>query len=106
MKHGSIPYHCCLEVLGNPLRISIIQLLKGKPRGVSEIARQLGEEQSKVSHSLAALRKCNFVESSRDGKKIVYSLKKTLLKEAKGKNLFESLEEHYNEHGCKCWRCG
>lgn len=104
MKPGSIPYHFCFEVLGNPLRISIIQLLKAKPRSVSELAEQLGEEQSKVSHSLAALRKCNFVESKRQGKKAVYSLRETFLKKIKERDIFSALGRHYAEHGAKCWR--
>ena len=104
MKSGSIPYHHCFEVLGNPLRISIVQLLKAKPRSVSELAEQLGEEQSKVSHSLAALKKCNFVEAKREGKKLVYSLRETFLKRVKGENLFEAIEKHYKEHGQTCWR--
>jgi DNA-binding transcriptional ArsR family regulator len=105
MKTGSIPYHYCFDVLGNPLRISIVQLLKARPRSVSELTKQLGEEQSKVSHSLAALKKCSFVEAKRDGKKLVYSLRETFLKKVKGENLFEALELHYKEHGPKCWRC-
>jgi DNA-binding transcriptional ArsR family regulator len=105
MKSGSTPYHLCLEVLGNPLRIGIIQLLKAKPRSVSELSKQLEEEQSKVSHSLSALRKCKFVESKRQGKKIIYNLRQTFLKKIKGENLFEVLETHYKEHGPECWRC-
>ncbi len=105
MKSVSTPYHYCFDVLGNPLRISIIQLLKEKPRSVSELSKQLDEEQSKVSHSLAALKKCNFVEAKRDGKKLVYSLRETFLKNMKGDNLFEAIEAHYKEHGPNCWRC-
>ena len=80
MKDGSIPYHACFEVLGNPLRIAIVQLLKAGPRSVSELVKETGEEQSKVSHSLAALKKCSFVDSERRGKQIVYSLRETFLK--------------------------
>jgi len=105
MKPASIPYHMCLEVLGNPLRISIIQLLKAKPRSVSELVEQLGEEQSKVSHSLAALKKCNFVETKRQGKKVIYSLRETFLKKIKSQDLFAAIEKHYRAQGCKCWRC-
>jgi DNA-binding transcriptional ArsR family regulator len=105
MKSGSTPFHLCFEVLGNPLRISIVQLLKAKPRSVSELVEQLGEEQSKVSHSLAALKKCQFVKSQRKGKKAVYSLEESFLKELKGKDIFEALEAHYKSHGKECWRC-
>jgi len=105
MNCGSTPYHLCLEILGNPLRISIIQLLKAKPRSISELAEQLGEEQSKISHSIAALKKCSFVDSKRQGKKMVYSLRETFLEKTNNKNLFEAIENHYKEHGKKCWRC-
>jgi len=105
MNSGSVPYHFCLEVLGNPLRIGILKLLSEKPSSVSEIAERLGEEQSKVSHSLSALKKCSFVESKRKGKSIVYSLREGLLKKMEGKNLFEALERHYEKHGKTCWKC-
>ena len=105
MKPGSTPYHLCLEVLGNPLRIEIIKQLRASPKSVGELSKASGEEQSKVSHSLAALRKCNFVSSSRQGKKVIYNLRQTFLKKIKGDNLFEALETHYREHGPECWRC-
>ncbi len=104
MKSNSTPYYRCFEVLGNPLRIEIIQALRKCQKSVGELAEQLGEEQSKVSHSLAVLRKCGFVETKRQGKKIVYSLRETLLKKIEAKNLFDALEKHYRQQGCKCWR--
>ncbi len=104
MKADSTPYHLCLDVLGNPLRIEIIKELKKGPKSVGELTKVLGEEQSKVSHSLATLKKCCFVDSNRDGKKIVYSLRETLLQNNKGEDLFEALEIHAKEHKGKCWR--
>ena len=105
MKPGSTPYHLCLEVLGNPLRIGLIKELQKGPKSVGELSKSLGEEQSKVSHSLAALKKCSFVESERKGKKVVYRLGENMLKKIKGQNLFEALENHAREHSGKCWRC-
>jgi len=104
MNTASTPYHLCFEVLGNPLRIEIIKLLKEKPKSVGDLAKSLGEEQSKVSHSLAALKRCKFVESKRSGKKAIYSLRQTFLKKLEGKDIFEALESHYKEHGKECWR--
>ena len=105
MKPDSTPYHLCLEVLGNPLRIGIIKQLKEEPKSVGGLSKALGEEQSKVSHSLAALKKCSFVESEKSGKKTIYRLGESLLKKIEGGNLFEALEKHYSEHSCQCWRC-
>jgi len=102
MKSVSMPYHLCLDVLGNPLRIAMIKELEKEPESVGELAEKLGEEQSKVSHSLAALKKCGFVESEKQGKKTVYRLGESMLKKIQGKNLFDALEKHYKEHGCKC----
>lgn len=104
MNSVSVPYHLCLDVLGNPLRIDIIKELSKGPKSVGEIASVLGEEQSKVSHSLAALRKCKFVEVKKEGKKSVYCLRKSLLRKIEGENLFEALEKHFREHGASCWR--
>ena len=103
MKADSTPFHLCFEVLGNPLRIKIIQLLRKSPKSVGELVKETGEEQSKVSHSLVALRKCKFVEGKRDGKKMVYSLRKEFLKKIEEKDIFTALDTHYSEH--KCWRC-
>ena len=105
MKPNSIPYHLCLEVLGNPLRIGLIKELKKGPKSVGELSKALGEEQSKVSHSLAALKKCSFVKSEKQGKKTIYRLSESLLKKIEGGSLFEALEKHYKEYSCKCWRC-
>ena len=105
MKSGSMPYHLCIDVLGNPLRIAMIKELERGPKSVGELAENTGEEQSKVSHSLAALKKCGFAESEKQGKKTVYRLGESMLKKMQGKNLFEALEKHYKEHGCKCRRC-
>ncbi len=105
MKTDSTPYHLCLEVLGNPLRVNLIKELGKKPKSVGKLVKTLGEEQSKISHSLAALKKCNFVKSEKDGKKTIYSLSESLLKKIEGENLFEALEKHYKEHSRKCWRC-
>ncbi len=103
MKSVSTPYHLCFEVLGNPLRIKIIQSLRKKPKSVGELVKELGEEQSKISHSLAALKKCKFAKGEREGKKIVYSLKKEFLSKIEKKDIFTALENHYAEHAC--WRC-
>lgn len=104
MKSVSIPYHRCFEVLGNPLRIKIIKELGKGPKSVGELTEKLGEEQSKISHSLAALRLCNFVGTKRQGKKVVYSLRQTFLKKIQDEDIFAALEKHYVKHGAKCWR--
>jgi len=73
-------YHIFFRNLANPLKVNIISLLKEKNSSVSELAEELKEEQSKISHALASLNHCNIVESKQKGKNRIYSLnKKTIL---------------------------
>ena len=73
-------YHVFFSNLSNPLRIGIISCLKDKEMNVSEISKELKEEQSKLSHALASLRECNIVTMRQKGKERIYSLnKKTIL---------------------------
>ncbi len=69
-------YHVFFGNLANPLRIDIISKLKEKPRSVGDISKELGVEQSKISHALASLKSCNIVEVEQKGKSRIYSLKK------------------------------
>ncbi len=73
-------YHFFFGNLANPLRVEIITLLKKKEMSVTELGKAINVEQSKLSHALANLRRCNLVKTKREGKQIIYSLnKKTLL---------------------------
>ena len=105
MNSVSIPYHLCLETLGNELRVKILAALREKPKTVSELAKELTVEQSRLSHSLNALKKCNFVESQVQGKEREYKLKESFVKNMPdSKNLFEAIEKHYKKFGCNCWK--
>ena len=50
-----------------------------KPKSVSEICKDINEEQSKVSHNLKKLMECHFLDVERQGKKRIYSLNKDTL---------------------------
>ena len=69
-------YHIFFSNLSNPLRIDIISALKGKNLSVSELAKILKVEQSKLSHALSNLRECNIVNFNVKGKRRIYSLNK------------------------------
>jgi DNA-binding transcriptional ArsR family regulator len=90
------PYKC-LNVLGNELRINIINKLQKKDQTVAELVISLGEEQSKISHSLKQLRECNFVDYKQIGKERFYFLKSEIFKKDKG-NLFELIEKHVQKY--------
>jgi DNA-binding transcriptional ArsR family regulator len=73
-------YHFFFGNLANPLRVEIITQLKRRDMSVSELVKEIQVEQSKLSHALANLRKCNLVKTQRKGKQVIYSLnRKTLL---------------------------
>jgi DNA-binding transcriptional ArsR family regulator len=91
--------HKCMEVLGNEVRMSIIQLLMEKELTVLEICKKLNKEQSLISHSLKQLRECSFVDFRKEGKQNVYYLKSEIFKD-KNKTIFEMFNEHKNKY-CK-----
>ncbi len=67
-------YHMFFRTLSNPLRVSIISSLAKKPKSVTELAKDLSVEQSKLSHALKALNTCHMVEAEQKGKQRIYSL--------------------------------
>ena len=72
-------YHIFFSKLSNPLRIDIISSLEEKPKSVSQISKELGIEQSKLSHALSELRECNIIQFKQKGKKRIYSLSRTII---------------------------
>ncbi len=89
------PYHIFFQHLASPIKIEIITALKEKQMSVSELAKKIGVEQSKLSHALASLRYCTIVQVKQKGKKRIYSLnKKTILP------ILKILDKHRREF-CK-----
>ena len=77
MKRGiSKTCYMFFKVLANPTRLAILEVLRDKPRSVTELARSLKQEQSMISHNLRPLEKCRFVFSERKEKQRIYSLNK------------------------------
>jgi DNA-binding transcriptional ArsR family regulator len=71
-------YREFFRALSNQTRFSIVQLLRNKPHYVNEMVEKLGIEQSRVSHNLACLLNCGFVEWEWNGKNKVYRLNSEL----------------------------
>ena len=58
--------------LGDPLRVRILELLRGEGElSVGELVRRLGEPQPKVSNHLACLRWCGFVATRREHRTVL-----------------------------------
>lgn len=94
-------YHIFFNNLSNPLRIDIILSLRQKEKNVTQIAKVLKVEQSKISHALASLRCCNIVQVKQKGKQRVYALNKDTITP-----MLKLIERHANVH-CegKCNAC-
>jgi len=94
-------YHIFFSNLSNPLRIDIILSLRQKEKNVTQLAKALKVEQSKVSHALASLRCCNIVQVKQKGKQRVYALNKDTIAP-----MLKLIEKHANAH-CegKCKTC-
>jgi len=97
---SSKTYHVFFSNLANPLRIQIITSLQEKEKCVMDLSKELGVEQSKLSHALASLRLCNIVEVRQKGKERVYTLnKKTVVPILK---LIDQHAKSFCKNGCKC----
>jgi len=86
--------------LANPARLAILETLDGGPKSVNDIALELKQEQSMISHNLEPLERCRFVFKKREKKKQIYSLNTETVKP-----LFRVLTFHstkYCPNGNKC----
>jgi len=71
-----------LRAISHPMRIAIIELLTHDDKlSVTEIYKALNIEQATASHHLNILKNKGVLISSREGKKIYYSIKNMTLTE-------------------------
>lgn len=62
------------RVLGDATRLAVLELLLERPHTVTELVESIGAPQNRVSTHLACLRWCGFVEATRQGRNVVYSI--------------------------------
>lgn len=65
-------------------RLKIIKLLVKGKKNVSEIIKELKADQTSVSHDLARLKKCGFVEVKTDGRYRYYKLNEKTIRPLMG----------------------
>lgn len=84
------------RVLGDPIRLRILDLVRDQERSVGELARLLGEPQPKISNHLACLRWCGFVSTRRQHRTVYYRLGDERVEAviALGRELLRGNEEH------------
>lgn len=62
------------RVLGDPTRLTVLELVADRERSVGELVEALDVSQPKVSNHLACLRWCGFVTSRREHRSVHYRL--------------------------------
>jgi DNA-binding transcriptional ArsR family regulator len=60
------------RVLGHPVRVRILELLRDGERSVGTLQAELGLDSGATSQHLAALRRIGVVESRREGASVIY----------------------------------
>ena len=94
-------YKLFFMAFSNKTRFEIIKLLRKGPRNVSEICKELGFEQSRVSHNLKCLESCGFVNTEWSGKNKIYCLDKEYIIP-----ILNDIDAHINHYNKRLKTCG
>jgi len=89
---------------GDPSRLSILEILLGGPKKVSDIVQATGLTQPNVSSHLSCLRDCGLVITQQQGKYVIYQLSDPRVNEIL--NLTSSLLADVARGVYKCTRYG
>jgi DNA-binding transcriptional ArsR family regulator len=63
------------KALGHPMRIQILELLRGGPLSVGQLQEAIGAPASSISQQLAILRGRNMVATERRGTTVIYHVR-------------------------------
>lgn len=88
------------KALSNESRVDILNLLRSRPKNVSEISEALGMEQTAVSHNLKCLTFCGLVTSERLGKTIEYALNQETVEP-----IFRLADRHISKYALNLRTC-
>ncbi len=81
--------------LANPTRLAILEQLRDGPKNVTQISKNLNQDQSMISHNLCPMVQCGFVSVERQWKERIYSVNKETVEA-----IFQTLDNH-TENYCK-----
>lgn len=98
---SELSYRLFFKAFSNKTRFEIIKLLRKGSKNVSEICKELGFEQSRVSHNLKCLEACGFVNSEWKGKNKLYSLEKKHIMP-----ILDNIDEHIERYSKRLKSCG
>lgn len=96
-----LSYKLFFKALSNKTRFKIINSLRKGSKSVSELVKETGFEQSRISHNLKCLIDCGFVENNRNGKQVIYSLNKETIKP-----LLKLIDKHIEKYSNHLTHCG
>jgi ArsR family transcriptional regulator, cadmium/lead-responsive transcriptional repressor len=69
------------QVLADPTRVRIVELLLEGEKNVTELVQRLGVPQARVSSHLGCLRWCGYIGTRREGKFVYYRITNTRVEE-------------------------
>jgi DNA-binding transcriptional ArsR family regulator len=92
--------HLFFSTLANPTRLAILETLTEEPKNVAQIAQELQQEQSMISHNLKPLQECAFVFSWKNGREHVYYVNNEIIEPLF--HLFNFHESKYCPNGRVC----
>lgn len=92
------------RVLGDPTRLRLLELINQGPKSVGELVASVGVSQARVSSHLACLRWCDFVDTRREGRHIIYSISDPEISSVIG--IVKSLSTVRQQHLASCKRIG
>ncbi len=70
------------KALSDPTRRKVLELLRQGPKTAGELASEFNVSKPTMSAHFAVLREANLVDTTRDGKAIIYRLKLSVLEDA------------------------
>ncbi len=97
-----VSYKMFFRAFSNETRFGIIRLLKESgPKSVNVICRELGFEQSRVSHNLKSLVACGFVYCEWKGKNKIYALDEKHIVP-----ILRNIDRHIEKYDKRLENCG
>lgn len=79
-----MPHSDPFRAIADPNRRQVLDLLHDKPRSVSEIVRLMALSQPATSQILNVLKSAGLVDHRREGRRIIYSVNNTDLRQISG----------------------
>ena len=85
-----------LAALAEPTRVQILHQLVQGPKFVGQLSEALGVPMVNMSHHLGLMRNAGILDSSKDGRKVVYALRADVFTQGGGKDSLGTL--HIGPH--------